>query len=393
MITPTSWIITVGVVVALLALDLAITGRRGERGRTGSVSLRAATAWSLGYVAIALAFGAALGLLSGWELGGEYLAGYVVEKSLSIDNLFVFVAIFGAFAIPDAQRPRLLAGGIVAALVLRVAFIAAGAALLHAFSWSFAIFGAILLVAAVHLLRHSGQTPRVADNRFVRALRDRGVSGARLALVTMIGADLLFALDSIPAVYGVTEHPFVVFAANAFALLGLRALFFLVAGLVRTLVHLPLGMAAILAFIGVKLILHAVHEQGVDVPTISTGLSLAVIVTILALTTLTSLVAARRRRSGPLDAREHLAGDDELLDLGGPLVDPVQPGVAVEALDRDAAHVAEPAEDLDAAVGDPPEHLRAEQLRRGRALARVGPGVERLAGLEGERAPGPGLGL
>ena len=361
MITATSWILTIAVIAAMLALDLAVTGRR-----KGSVSVRAATVWSLAYVALALAFGVVLGELAGWQLGGEYLAGYVVEKSLSLDNLFVFVTIFAAFSVPDGQRPRLLAGGIVAALVLRTAFIAAGAVLLHAFSLSFAVFGAILLVAAVHLLRQGSlggpdrsETPGVAGHRLVRRLGRLGLSPARLALVTMIGADLLFALDSIPAVYGVTEHPFVVFAANAFALLGLRALFFLVSGLVRRLVHLTLGMAAILAFIGVKLILHAAHAQLGAVPTVSTGVSLVVIVGILALATVTSLAAGRRAtgRSDGLDAGEHLAGDDEPLDFGGPLVDAVEAGVAVEALDRDAAHVAEPAEDLDAAVGDAAEHL------------------------------------
>ncbi|HTU31864.1 MAG TPA: hypothetical protein VMF07_20910 [Solirubrobacteraceae bacterium] len=303
MITATAWAATVAAIVGLLALELLI-----DRRRTGPVSMRAAAIWSIVYLVIALGFGVVLGLSAGWDLGVEYLAGYAVEKSLSIDNLFVFLVIITTFAIPESQRPRLLTIGIVAALGIRVILIAAGAAMLEAFSFTFALFGAVLLLTSVHLLRHRGEQPDVTASPVVRRLRTVIPTPAGLALATMVGADAVFGLDSVPAVYGVSDEPFVVFGANAFALLGLRPLFFLVAGLVRRLVYLPLGMAAVLAFIGVKLILHTAHAELAAVPTISTPLSLAVIFALLGTATVASLA---RTRSQQMGSRPHSAGAPE----------------------------------------------------------------------------------
>ena len=279
------------------------------------MSFRTATLWSLVYVAGALVFGALLGLLAGWGLGAQFLAGYVVEKSLSVDNLFVFVIIMGTFAVPAENQPRALAIGIALALVLRAIFIALGAALLAAFSFMFLIFGLGLIATAVQLFRHRDQDPSVTDNALVALARRRlpltdrydggriltRVNGRRmltplfLVLVAIGTTDFLFALDSIPAVYGVTRHPYIVLAANVFALLGLRALFFLVSGLLDRLVYLSTGLSVILTFIGVKLVLHFAHVQHHSIPEISTGASLAVIVIVLAVTTIASLARVRRQ--------------------------------------------------------------------------------------------------
>jgi len=223
-----------------------------------TVSVGQATRWSVFYIAVAVLFGVALGLTAGWDLGAQYFAGYVVEKSLSVDNLFVFVIIMGTFAVPAAQQSRLLMIGIVGALLLRGVFIALGAAMLDAFSFTYLLFGLALAVTAVQLFRHRNQDPSVADNPLVAATRRvlpvsddyeghrlvlrrggrRVVTPLFVALVAIASTDVLFALDSIPAVFGVTRHAYIVFAANAFALLGLRPLFFLVSGLLDRLVYL-----------------------------------------------------------------------------------------------------------------------------------------------------------
>jgi tellurite resistance protein TerC len=261
------------------------------------MSVRAATAWSLIYVAAALAFGAALGIVAGWSLGAQFLAGYVVEKSLSVDNLFVFVVIMSTFAVPRESQPRVLGIGIALALVLRGIFIAAGSILLSTFSFMFLVFGIGLIATAVHLFRHRDAKPSVSNNPVVAFARRRlRLTPLAITLVAIATTDFLFALDSIPAVYGVTQHPYIVLAANVFALLGLRALYFVVSGLLDRLVYLSTGLAVILVFIGVKLVLHFAHLHHASVPELSTGVSLAVIVAVLALTTVTSL--ARERRSG-----------------------------------------------------------------------------------------------
>jgi tellurite resistance protein TerC len=248
------------------------------------------------------------------DIGAQYFAGYVVEKSLSVDNLFVFVIIIGAFAVPVEQQPKVLTIGITIALALRALFIALGAALLAAFSFMFLIFGLTLLLTAVQLYRHRDQDPSVEDNAVVRAARRRlpisdsyeegrivtRVQGRRgftpllLALLAIGSTDLLFAFDSIPAVFGVTEHAYIVFVANAFALLGLRAMYFLVSGLLNRLVYLSAGLSLILAFIGAKLVLEFAHQQHHAIPEIPTGLSLGVVAAILTATTIASMIKARR---------------------------------------------------------------------------------------------------
>ena len=279
------------------------------------MSFRTATIWSLVYIAAALVFGALLGLLAGWDLGTQFLAGYVVEKSLSVDNLFVFVIIMSTFAVPPEYQSRALGIGIGLALVLRATFIALGAALLAAFSFVFLIFGIGLIATAVQLFRHRDQDPSVSDNALVALARRRlpltdrydggriltRIDGRRMltplfiVLLAIGTTDFLFALDSIPAVYGVTRHAYIVLAANVFALLGLRALFFLVSGLLDRLVYLSTGLSAILTFIGIKLVLHYAHLQHHSIPEISTGASLAVVVIVLAVTTIASLARIRRR--------------------------------------------------------------------------------------------------
>lgn len=308
-VTPAAWLATIGLVAALLAIDLVLAARRPH-----AVGFREAVGWSLFYVAIAIAFGVVFGVVAGWEWAGQYFAGYVVEKSLSVDNLFVFVTIMATFAVPVEHQHKVLTFGILLALVLRAVFIALGAALLAAFSFMFLIFGLVLVATAVQLFRHREQDPSVEDNALVTFARrmlplTEHYDGGRLitreggrrvmtplflVLVAIGSTDVLFALDSIPAVFGVTEEAFIVFAANAFALLGLRALYFLVHGLLDRLVYLSTGLSLILAFIGVKLVLHWGHLQDPGVPEISTGTSLTVILVVLAITTVASLVKARR---------------------------------------------------------------------------------------------------
>ena len=310
MVTLLAWALTLGAVIVLLGLDVVVSARR-----SGPIGFGQAVGWSLFYIAVAVGFGVVLGTVAGWDLGTQYFAGYVVEKSLSIDNLFVFVIIVTTFAVPAEQQSRALTIGIAMALILRAMFIALGAALLDAFSFTFVIFGLILLATAVQLLRHHDEDPSIEDNPLVRTASrmlpvadsyDGGrlltrIGGRRrvtpmlLVLVAIATTDVLFALDSIPAVFGVTQHAYIVFCANAFALLGLRALFFLVSGLLDRLIYLSIGLAVVLALIGVKLVLHFVHLHLHAVPEISTGVSLGAIVVVLVSTAVASLVASRAR--------------------------------------------------------------------------------------------------
>ena len=285
-VTTTGRAVTVALVLLLLAIDLALAVARPHE-----VGFREATIWSLFYIAVAVGFGVIFGSMAGWDSGGQYFAGYIVEKSLSVDNLFVFVVIMTTFAVPSKYQQKVLIVGIVIALVLRVIFIGLGAALLSAFSFMFLVFGLILVITAVQLFRHRDQDPSVDDNALVTFAQERlpvteeydggrlltRVNGRRmvtplfLVLLAIGSTDILFALDSIPVVFGVTEETFIVFAANAFALLGLRALFFLVTGLLDRLVYLSTGLSLILAFIGAKLVLHWGHLRNPHAPEISTG--------------------------------------------------------------------------------------------------------------------------
>jgi tellurite resistance protein TerC len=288
----TAWAITVGVIVGLVVFDLWHSARNPR-----PIGTRSAAAWSLFYVGIAVLFGLTLAVVGGSDLATQYFAGYVVEKSLSVDNLFVFVIIMSTFAVPVERQPRLLMAGIVGALLLRTVFIALGAAMLGAFSVGYLLFGIALALAAVQLLRHRHESPSAPSNVLVSALeRFLRLGPSALALVAIASADIMFAFDSIPAVFGVTQHAYIVFAANAFALLGLRALFFLVSGLLERLVYLSTGLAAILAFIAVKLVLHFLHTQHPAIPEIPTAQSLGVIVTTLAVTAVASLRKASRER-------------------------------------------------------------------------------------------------
>ncbi|MDL5205225.1 TerC family protein [Streptomyces sp. ALI-76-A] len=313
-VSPTVWLLTVAVLCALVAADFLI-GRKPH-----DVSIREAGTWTVVWVVLACLFGVGLFLSEGSGPTGEFFAGYITEKSLSVDNLFVFVLIMGKFAVPTQYQQRVLMVGVIMALVLRAGFIAAGAAIISAFSWVFYLFGAFLVWTAWKLVqdaRKGGHEEEYEENKLLKAVEKRfGVAdryhGTKLfitengrrvmtpMLVVMLAigsTDVLFALDSIPAIYGLTQDPYIVFTANAFALMGLRQLYFLIGGLLRKLVHLSYGLSIILGFIGVKLVLHALHESGVHVPEISIPFSLGFIVLVLAVTTLTSLRAAKRQEA------------------------------------------------------------------------------------------------
>jgi len=304
-----TWTLTIGLVLGLLALDLILAAVRPHK-----VGFGEAVAWSIGYILVAVAFGVWLTLAPGGDFGQQYFAGYIVEKSLSVDNLFVFVIIMSTFAVPEEHQHKVLTFGIVVALIMRAIFIALGATLLSLFSFMFLLFGLLLIYTGIQLFRHRDEDPDVENNVVVRTARrllplsqdyDGGklftrVGGKRVGtplvvvLLAIGGIDLLFALDSIPAVFGVTDEPYIVFAANAFALLGLRALYFLVKGLLDRLVYLSAGLAVILGFIGIKLILHWAHvDIDENVPEISTPVSLAVIIGILVVVTVASLLKTR----------------------------------------------------------------------------------------------------
>jgi tellurite resistance protein TerC len=312
--TPTLWAVVLGAVVVLIAVDFLLTRRPHE------VSMKEALGWSAFYVALPLAFGGYIFAQFGSERGVEYLTGYLVEKSLSVDNLFVFMLLLAAFAVPRELQQRVLLYGIVGALVLRGIFIALGAAALSAFDWMFLVFGLVLVATAVKILRdamtgHDHEVD-VASLRSVRLVRrlfpvtesydgprlfskvdgKRALTPLALVVTAVFATDIVFAVDSVPAVYGITGDPFLVFATNAFALLGLRALYFVLEGALTKLSHLGYGLATILAFIGVKLSLHWAHLRWEQVPEIPTLWSLGVIVVVLVVTTVTSLAADRRSR-------------------------------------------------------------------------------------------------
>jgi tellurite resistance protein TerC len=308
-IPPWLWVTTVGIVVGLLALDYVVAARRPHR-----VGLTEAAAWSAVYVAVALGFGVGLWLVTGPDAAIEYYTGWAVEKSLSVDNLFVFVIIVSAFAVPPEYEQRVLLFGVALALLMRAALIALGAAAINLFSPTFLLFGMLLVVTAVMLIRHRDEDPDVDGNPLVRLARrflplSTDYHGGRLVarvsgsfvmtplflvFVAVGTTDLLFALDSIPAIFGISQDAFIVFAANAFALLGLRALYFLVEGLLARLVYLSIGLAVILCFIGVKLILLFLHEDiSAAVPTVPTPVSLVVILVVLVAVIAASIVRTR----------------------------------------------------------------------------------------------------
>jgi tellurite resistance protein TerC len=313
------WVVTLGLMTAVLAVDLLIIGRRPHE-----PSMKEATGWVVLYVALACVFGAWIFFEYGTKYGQEFFAGWVTEYSLSIDNLFVFVIIMSRFRVPRIYQQKVLLVGIVLALIMRGIFIAAGAALVSRFSWVFYIFGVFLLYTAWTLTRH-GETGEedYKENVLIRWSRrvlplSKTYDGSKIIthangrrlftpmLIVMIAigtTDLIFALDSIPAIFGLTKEPYLVFTANVFALMGLRQLYFLLGGLLDRLVYLSLGLAAVLGFIGVKLILEAMATNSLpfinggkpfDVPHISIGVSLGAIVGILGIATIASLIKSSR---------------------------------------------------------------------------------------------------
>ena len=329
-----TWFITIGALVVVLGIDLLIAVRKGPH----VISVGEATRWVAFYVALAIAFGAGLAVVAGGQSATEFFAGYLTEYSLSVDNLFVFVIIMASFRVPAQHQHKVLLFGIVLALVLRGAFIAVGAALISAFVGVFFLFGAFLIYTAIQLARHRDEEPEVGNNPLMRLMEKvlpttreydgskvtTVVDGKRVAtplLLVMIAigsTDLLFALDSIPAIFGLTREPYIVFTANAFALLGLRQLYFLLDGLLDRLVYLSIGLAVILGFIGVKLILEAAHETiSGSIPHVSIPVSLGVIVTVLAITTWASL---RKTAKDPSAVVHHPSptGDREQVPADAP---------------------------------------------------------------------------
>ena len=318
-VSPVVWALTLLGIVALLLFDYFF------HVRTAHVpTLREAAVWSTVYVGIAVLFGLGMLVIGGTAMGSEYFAGYITEKALSVDNLFVFLIIMTSFRVPRENQQKVLLVGIVVSLIARAGFIFVGSALLNTFSWVFYLFGIALLLTAGSMLKPETEESHSAQNIVVRLSRrlfrtseeydgDRlftVVDGRRmmtpmvLVMVAIGGTDLMFALDSIPAIFGLTQNVYIVFTATAFSLLGLRQLYFLLDGLLDRLIYLSFGLAVILAFIGAKLILHALHENNlpfvnggepVDVAEISTGLSLVVIVVVLLITIFASLFSTRGR--------------------------------------------------------------------------------------------------
>ena len=327
------WLALAAIILTMIAVDIV-----GHVKTPHEPTMREAAWWSVGYVAVAVVFGLIVTGVWGGEYGEEYFAGYITEKSLSIDNLFVFVIMISSFRVPRKYQQEVLLAGIVIALVLRLLFILAGAALIENFSWVFYLFGAWLLWTAIAQAREGVEKPEEHDDGYTPSgfvtlvsgmipMTDGFVGGKLvhrhagrtmitplLLCVIAIGtADVMFAVDSIPAIYSLTAEPYLVFAANAFSLLGLRQLYFLIDGLLDRLVYLHYGLAAILGFIGLKLINHALHTN--EVPFINGGrhwdviaepsisASLGFIVVTILITVIASVLASRRSRSGTHAAR------------------------------------------------------------------------------------------
>ncbi|MBU5424152.1 TerC family protein [Cellulomonas hominis] len=321
------WIVTGVAIVGMLVFDFFAHVRTPH-----APSFREAATWSAVYIVLAIVFGIGLGMVWGWDHGTEYFAGYVTEKSLSVDNLFVFLIIMTKFAVPREFQQKVLLVGVAIALVLRTVFILLGAAAIEQWSWVFYIFGAFLVYTGIKLgrekhdegeLEHAGErkdglavtlmkkvlptTDEYHGDRLTTRIDGKRLITPMLLVMVAIGAtDVLFALDSIPAIYGLTQEPYIVFTANAFALLGLRQLYFLIGGLLERLVYLNKGLAFILAFIGLKLVFHAMHVNELPfinggehiewAPEIPTWLSLLVILGTLTVATVASLVKTRRDR-------------------------------------------------------------------------------------------------
>jgi predicted tellurium resistance membrane protein TerC len=285
------WFATVAGLLVLIGIDLVIVDRKPHE-----VTSREAARWVLCYVSCAILFGAGVWFFAGHDYGAEFFTSYLTEYSLSVDNLFIFMVIMASFHVPAIHQHRVLLIGIVLALALRSVFIAIGAALIAQFVWVFFLFGAMLFWTAVNTARGIGEQDEYRENALTRWARRRRITPLSVAIVAIGSADLVFAVDSIPAIFGITQKAFLVFTANAFALMGLRQLFFLLGRLVDKLVYLPFGLAVILAFIGAKLVLHALHEYHAVPGWLDIGnwVSLGVIVAVLTITVAASRIKGRR---------------------------------------------------------------------------------------------------
>ncbi|HYO17487.1 MAG TPA: TerC family protein [Dermatophilaceae bacterium] len=319
-VPPWIWVLTIGLTGVLLLVDVVVIGRRPHVPSMAEAGRHLAF-----FVGTAILFGVGVWVFSGADFAAQYYAGWLTEYSLSVDNLFVFIIIMAKFGVPEKLQQSALMVGIVIALVLRGVFIAVGAAAINQFSWIFYVFGAFLIYTAVKLAREGdSDDDEFEENRLLKWVESRfpatnqwygtklfvKLDGSRLitpmfiVILALGTTDLLFALDSIPAIFGLTQEPYLVLTANIFALMGLRQLFFLIGGLLKRLVYLGIGLAILLSFIGVKLILHAAHVNELPfvnggkpltgVPDISIGQSLTVIISILAITTIASLLKTRK---------------------------------------------------------------------------------------------------
>jgi tellurite resistance protein TerC len=288
MISSTEWLVTIGILGTVIILDLILAVVRRNKETTS----REALGWTLFYVLAAIAFGYFLPQWAPAEYRKEFIAGWLTEYSLSVDNLFVFIILLTSLKIKKESQQLVLLLGIMIAIVLRVILIFLGVALVTRFTWVFFFFGAFLIFTAYKLIEEK-ENVEEEEAKLVSFLRNRGFSNFGIALIALGVTDLIFALDSIPAILGLTTSSYVVITANIFALMGLRQLYFLLQGLMDRLIHLSRGLSFILAFIGVKMILHALHSIGLHVPEVSLELSLGVIITTLTVTAITSLVATR----------------------------------------------------------------------------------------------------
>ncbi|MUK03041.1 TerC/Alx family metal homeostasis membrane protein [Vibrio cholerae] len=330
-VTPTIWLITLAVTILFFVYEFFAHVRKPHEPSIGE-----SARWSAFYIGLALLFGVGIGMVSGWTFGGEYFAGYLTEKALSIDNLFVFLIVMTGFAVPKKYQQKVLMIGIIIALVLRGGFIAIGAGLIENFSWIFYIFGALLLFLA-YKQAFGSHDSNPADGRFMQLVRrvlpvtdeyhedkltvkkdgTRFVTPMLLTIIAIGFVDLIFAVDSIPAIYGLTNEAYIVFTANAFALMGLRQLFFLIGGLLERLVYLAQGLAVILGFIGVKLVFHALHVNELSfinggepllwVPEIPIWFSLLFIGATIAVATVASLL--KTRGDATRNDREQVQGE------------------------------------------------------------------------------------
>jgi tellurite resistance protein TerC len=291
------WEITIAVLIAVLVFDLALAVVR----RNKETTMKEAALWTAFYVGAAIIFGYSLGDWSDSQARNEFFAGWITEYSLSVDNLFIFILILARFQIDKKKQQLVLLAGIAMALVLRGFFIALGSAAITRYSWVFYIFGIFLIYTSYKLFTEDKEK-EWKEGRAISWLRKRGASSLTIVLVAIAFTDLIFALDSIPAIFGLTKDPYIVFTANAFALMGLRQLYFLLGGLMNKLIYLNEGLSVILGFIGIKLVVEAIHGGGthnilgIHVPEISTQFSLAIIVSTLLVTIIASLARTSKSK-------------------------------------------------------------------------------------------------